>query len=376
MDAKDLRDLEGLCSSIRAFLIESTSETGGHIGANLGTVELTVALHQCFSTPDDKLIFDTGHTGYTHKILTGRKEMFSSLNSFGGMSRFLSRTESDHDFGDSSHAGNSVSLALGHSLATQNVSNPPWSIAIIGDGALGEGLALEALNHASVSGAKKLMIVVNDNGFAISPGFGAIHDALQDLNKSKAFFESLGYSYFGPVDGHDLEEIIVTLQEAKEEENRIPVVHVKTEKGHGFPPAQISANRMHYSLPFDRVSGENVSPFDPNAGPLPVEVAAPAVSEAMKENLQLLCMTPSTRYATALDSLFAEFPQRCIDPGMAEQHLLSMAVGAAISGTTVIVFYQSTFLQRAYDQLIHEHPFLENQVLVVSVRNRYEGFDH
>lgn len=376
MNKKNSSELEELCASIRAFLIESVSRTGGHIGANLGTVELTVALHECFTTPKDKLVFDTGHTGYTHKILTGRKERFHTLNTFDGMSRFISRTESSHDFGDSSHAGNSISLALGHSLATKADANPPWTVAIIGDGALGEGLALEALNHASVADAKRLMIVVNDNGFAISPGFGAIHNALGDEVKSRAFFESLGFRYFGPIDGHKVDALIDVFQQAKKSDHEVTVVHVKTQKGRGFPAALESANRMHYSPPFDLQSGEPVVPMSANPELLPVEAAARAVSDAMKRNPQLICMTPSTRYATALDSVFQEFPERCIDPGMAEQHLLSLAVGAAISGSPVVVFFQSTFLQRAYDQLIHDLAFLKAPVLLVSVRHGFAGFDH
>ena len=376
LDEENLSELKALADSIRAFLIESTATTGGHIGANLGTVELTIALHRCFTTPKDKLIFDTGHTGYTHKILTGRKKLFSTLNSLDGMSRFLSRTESVHDFGDSSHAGNSISFALGHSLSTRDSLDSPWTVAIIGDGALAEGLALEALNHASVSGVERMMIIINDNGFAISPGFGAIHEALGDREKSSRFFESLGYSYFGPIDGHNLESLIEAFEKAKKSKKQIPVVHVKTEKGRGFPPALKSPNRMHYSLPFDPRTGEPSANANSGPGPLPVEVAANAVLSAMETNPRLLCMTPSTRYATGLDSVFRRFPDRCFDPGMAEQHMLSMAVGAAISGSPVVVFYQSTFLQRAYDQLIHDLAFLQAPVLLVSVRHGFAGFDH
>ena len=199
-------EIKAAANNIREFLIDSNSKTGGHIGANLGTVELSLALHYVFNSPNDAIVWDTGHIGYTHKILTGRAKKFSTLNTYGGMNRFISRSESEHDFIEASHAGTSISVALGRAISLRNSGKDHWSIAVIGDGALAEGIALEALNHASVEKNIRLMIVLNDNGYAISPGFGAIHEYLQSRpiegDHPDTLFTSLGYKAIGPIDGH------------------------------------------------------------------------------------------------------------------------------------------------------------------------------
>ena len=241
MSAQKLKDigkdeLPELASEVRQFLIDSISQTGGHIGANLGTVELSIALHYMFSSPDDAFVFDTGHIGYTHKIITGRAKMFGSLNTYGGMSRFVSRDESEHDFVEASHAGTSISLALGRALSLRNQELPNWSVAFIGDGSMAEGLALEALNHASVEPGIRMLIVLNDNGYAISPGFGAIHEYLKgrttESSDNELLFTSLGYKVIGPVDGHSIEDLLAAISEAKESE-KVCIIHAKTEKGKG-----------------------------------------------------------------------------------------------------------------------------------------------
>ncbi len=255
--------LTGLSDFIRKFLIESISKTGGHIGANIGTIELSLALHRMFSSPDDTFIFDTGHTGYTHKILTGRIDKFESLNTYGGMNRFVSRFESEHDFIEASHAGTSISIALGRALTMRNRGLPHWSIAFIGDGALSEGIALEALNHASVEKDIRLMIVINDNGYAISPGFGAIHDYLQSRHvgsdKPDTLFTSLGYKVIGPVDGHSIDDLLDAFDEAKESP-QVCIVHAKTEKGRGLAPAADHPFKLHFSFPFDPETGISTLP--------------------------------------------------------------------------------------------------------------------
>lgn len=369
-------ELPNLAADIREFLIKTVSETGGHIGANLGTIELTIALHYLFSSPNDMLIFDTGHTGYTHKILTGRIKKFNSLNTYGGMSRFISSFESKHDFVEASHAGTSISLALGRALSLRNQGLTHWTVALIGDGALAEGLALEALNHASVEKNIKLLIVVNDNGYAISPGFGAIHNHLQGrsigTSKPDPLFTSLGYKSIGPIDGHCFDSLIDAIETAKKTEG-VCVLHAKTEKGRGLAPAATHPFKMHFSFPFDVVSGVAKS----NSKTINYQdVAALAIYDAMKSDSKITAITPSTLYATGLANVFSRFPDRCFDPGMEEQHAMSMAVGMAISGAKPVLFYQSTFLQRAFDQIIHDVCFANKDILILAVRSGFAGYDN
>ncbi|HLU99618.1 MAG TPA: 1-deoxy-D-xylulose-5-phosphate synthase N-terminal domain-containing protein, partial [Acidobacteriota bacterium] len=254
-----LDELQQLAGEVRRFLIDSVSKTGGHIGANLGTVELTLALHYVFDSPRDKLIWDTGHQGYTHKVVSGRADLFSSLNTYGGMNRFVSRSESRHDIIEASHAGTSLSVGMGLALANRLQKKDHYVIPIIGDGALCEGMALEALNHLGAERDLKLIVLLNDNGFAISPGYGALHDYLQSrqLNSRdpETLFTSLGFHYIGPVDGHDLETLVQALQQARDS-HRVPLVHAKTVKGKGLEAADSHPYRMHFSFPFDPQTGQ------------------------------------------------------------------------------------------------------------------------
>jgi 1-deoxy-D-xylulose-5-phosphate synthase len=369
-------ELVSIAENIRRFLIESVSETGGHIGANLGTIELSIALHYAFSSPDDAFIFDTGHSGYTHKILTGRLDRFKTLNSYGGMSRFVSRNESEHDFVEASHAGTSISLALGRALSLRNQRHPHWTVAFIGDGALAEGLALEALNHASVEKDVRLLIVVNDNGYAISPGFGAIHNHLQarplGTQGPDPLFSALGYKTLGPVDGHSIDALLDAIDEAKAS-SQVCVLHAKTEKGRGLPPAASHPFKMHFSFPFNVKTGAMKAP-PPTLSYQ--DIAALAIGDCMDANPNIAAITPSTLYATGLAGVFARFPERCFDPGMEEQHAVSMAVGMALSGTRPVLFYQSTFLQRAFDQVIHDVCFANQDILILAVRSGFAGYDN
>lgn len=368
--------LTKLAEDIRRFMIESNSQTGGHIGANLGTVELSIALHYAFSSPDDIFIFDTGHSGYTHKILTGRLNRFKTLNTYGGMSRFVSRDESEHDFVEASHAGTSISLALGRALSLRNQGLPHWTVAFIGDGALAEGLALEALNHASVEKDVRLLIVVNDNGYAISPGFGAIHNHLQarplGTQGPDPLFSALGYKAIGPVDGHSIDALLDAIDEVKSS-SQVCVLHAKTEKGRGLPPAATHPFKMHFSFPFDPETGAMKAP---PPSPSYQDIAALAIGDCMEANTNIVAITPSTLYATGLAGIFTRFPERCFDPGMEEQHAVSMAVGMALSGTRPVLFYQSTFLQRAFDQVIHDVCFSNQDILILAVRSGFAGYDN
>jgi len=369
-------ELIELSDEVRQFLIDSTSKTGGHIGANLGTVELSIALHYLFDSPNDVMVWDTGHTGYTHKILTGRLDKFKTLNTYGGMNRFVSRSESEHDFIEASHAGTSISVALGRALSLRNKGKKEWSIAIIGDGALAEGIALEALNHASVEKNVNLMIVLNDNGYAISPGFGALHEYLQkrtiDTEKSDTLFTSLGYKVVGPVNGHSIDSLLQAFNEVKESK-QVCIVHVKTEKGHGLAPATDHPFKLHFSFPFDPTTGVAKNQIQVLNYQ---DIAAQAVEDCMETNQDIIAITPSTLYATGLLNVFNRFPDRCFDPGMEEQHAVSMAVGMALSGSHPILFYQSTFLQRAYDQLIHDVCFSNQNMLILAVRSGFAGYDN
>lgn len=368
--------LAELSLDIRKFLIDSNAQTGGHIGANLGTVELSLALHYAFSSPDDAIIFDTGHSGYTHKILTGRLQRFKSLNSYGGMSRFLSREESVHDFVEASHAGTSISLALGRALSLRNQGIPYWSVALIGDGALAEGIALEALNHASVEKDVHLLIIINDNGYAISPGSGAIHEHLQSRSFEKPgqdpLFSALGYKTIGPVDGHSIDALLDAIDEAKSS-SQLCVIHAKTEKGRGLHPALNHPFKMHFSFPFDPETGALKASLPSCTYQ---DIASLAIGDCMEDNPNIVAITPSTLYATGLSDVFSRFPKRCFDPGMEEQHAVSMAVGMALSGSRPVLFYQSTFLQRAFDQLMHDVCFANQDILILAVRSGFAGYDN
>lgn len=368
-------DLGTLADDIANFIIEKNSSTGGHIGANLGTIDVSLALHYVFNTPEDVIVWDTGHTGYTHKILTGRGHLFETLNTFGGMNRFISSAESEHDFVEVSHAGTSISVALGNAVSNKKKKNDNFSIAFIGDGSLVEGVAFEALNHA-VKEDVNLIILLNDNGHAISPGFGGVHDHLQDIqnsSNSKNIFTLLNYNYHGPLDGHSSERLIDELEEIKKI-GGVHLVHIVTKKGHRYIPAKNHPLKMHYSFPFTQADGKLKD--TPSSLVAYQTFAADAIQINMRKDEDIVAITPSTLYATDLDKVFKEFPNRTYDPGMEEQHAMSFACGLARSGTYPVIFYQSTFLQRAFDQLIHDIGFSNNNILILSVRSGFSGYDN
>jgi 1-deoxy-D-xylulose-5-phosphate synthase len=369
-------ELDELAAKIRQFLIESNATTGGHIGANLGTIELSLALHRVFESPEDKIVWDTGHQGYTHKIVTGRADAFPTLNTFGGMSRFVTNTESEHDIIEASHGGTSVSVALGIALAKALKGDQRSVVAVIGDGSLTEGLALEGLNHAVAEPHANLVIVLNDNGYSISPGFGGLHNYLQSLQpdspEPEQFFSALGFDYIGPIDGHDIEAVATALERAKDS-TRIPFVHVRTVKGHGWPPADDHPYRSHFSSPFDPETGKGEEGFAYKGYQ---DVAAAVIDEEMERDERIVAITPSTLYASGLQPTFNKFPDRCFDPGMEEQHAMTMTVGFAIEGYKPVIVYQSTFLQRAFDQLVHDVCFGNLPTLILAVRSGFAGYDN
>lgn len=376
LKAASFKELDELAAKIRQFLIDSNAVTGGHIGANLGTIELSLALHHVFESPEDKIIWDTGHQGYTHKIATGRADKFRTLNTFGGMSRFVTKTESEHDIIEASHGGTAISVALGIALAKALKGDTRSVIAVIGDGSMSEGLAYEGLNHAAVAGHTNLVIVLNDNGYAISPGFGGLHNYLQSLKPGtkdpEQFFTALGLDYIGPVDGHNVEAVSTALERAKAS-TQIPIVHVKTEKGHGWKPADGHPFRLHFSFPFDPQTGKAK---DGAAYIGYQDVAAAVIGEEMERDERIVAITPSTLYASGLLPVFKKFPDRCFDPGMEEQHALTMTVGFAIERYKPVIVFQSTFLQRAFDSLVHDVCFGNLPTLILAVRSGFAGYDN
>jgi len=372
LDGASTQELTALADDVRAFLLDNISQTGGHIGANLGTVELSIALHAVFQSPAEPIVWDTGHQGYTHKLLTGRADMFPSLNTYGGMNRFVTRTESEHDVVEASHAGTSISIASGMALARRMKGEGGRVVAVIGDSALAEGLALEALNHVAVEDMD-LTIVINDNGYAISPGFGGLHEAFQNPDgQARRLFEAWSLPYIGPVNGHDIGALKEAFSEARSAKG-VNLVHVKTVKGMGWPPADTHPLRMHFSFPFDVETGQSCLPAP---APSYQDVVAAVVLEEMERDEMITCITPSTLYATGLTPAFEKYPARCFDPGMEEQHALTMAVGMALGGMKPVVAYQATFLQRAFDQMFHDVCFMAPPMLMLSYRSGFAGYDN
>ena len=369
-----IEDLTNLVADIRKYLIENISKTGGHIGANLGVVELTIALHYVFDSPQDCMIFDTGHQGYTHKLLTGRQELFPTLNQWGGMNRFLARQESEHDIIDASHAGTSLSIASGIAKAMQMDGSPYHVVAIIGDGSMVEGLAAEGLNFIAGSNLR-LIVVLNDNEMAIAPNVGGICNLTRGddwQTKSKSYFQGLGFEYLSVPDGHDIAALVAALNKAKE--FRRPVlVHTKTEKGRGLPYAKNHPYKMHFSMPFNPKTGEGSAPTV--RGKTYAVVAAEELLRTLRKDDNVLIITPATPYASSLDALLAEFPNRVFDVGMAEQHAAAMACGLALEGKKPVVCFQTTFMQRAFDQLLHDACYMNLPVTFLGVRSGFSGYD-
>lgn len=366
-------ELKNYASEIRNFLINSISKTGGHIGANLATIELTIALHKVFNSPKDKFIFDTGHQGYTHKILTGRKKRFKTLNQFQGMSRFLSRKESKHDIIDASHAGTAISIASGYAFKYSK-KNDFYTIAIVGDGTMVEGMNFEALNFASYN-TSKLIIILNDNEMAIDQsigGFKFLSTGDDWKIKCKNFFEGLDFNYIPIVDGHDIQKIIKALNKVKKI-NKTSVIHLKTEKGKGLDIAKNHKYKMHFSLPFNPQTGEGASPTI--QGKTMSMLAARELNNILKKNDKAFIVTPATPYASNLEQIDDNFSHRIIDVGMAEQHAVGYSCGLSLRGLKPILCIQSTFLQRAYDQLIHDASYLNSDLLIISTRSGFSGYD-
>ncbi len=383
--------LEALAIDIRKFLVEKLSVTGGHLGPNLGVVELTLALHKEFDSPKDKLIWDVGHQAYVHKILTGRAERFDELRQYKGLCGFPKRSESEHDVWETGHSSTSLSAAMGMAVARDLKGTDEKIIAIIGDGALTGGMALEALNHIGHE-QKDLIVILNDNEMSIAPNVGALHnvlgrlrtagkyqkakdelelllkkiptfggkiaataerlkDSLKYLLVSGMFFEEMGFTYLGPVDGHNLDDLLENIKYAKKTNGPV-LIHVLTKKGKGYAPAENDALGTWHGLgPYKIESGEVVKKPGP---PSYSSVFANTLVKIAKENDKVVAITAAMPGGTKLDLFAKHFPKRMLDVGIAEEHATTLAGGLAIQGLKPVFAVYSTFLQRSYDQIVHD----------------------
>ncbi|MEV6323638.1 1-deoxy-D-xylulose-5-phosphate synthase [Nocardia sp. NPDC051787] len=371
----DSAQLRVLADEVRARLIQTVASTGGHLGASLGTVELTIALHRVFDSPRDPIIFDTGHQAYTHKMLTGRAGQFHTLRRRGGLSGYPSRAESPHDWLESSHA--SVSIARAHGLARGFHllgDTGRRVVAVIGDGALTGGVAWEGLNILGAD-ALPLVVVVNDNGRSYDPSVGELAAHLAQLRRGNSgnrnFFELMGFEYVGPVDGHDLDAITTALTRAQKAKRPI-VVHAITEKGKGYGPAENdAADRMHACGVIDPATGKPTTP----PAPTWTDVFGEELAALADSNPTIVAATAAMRLPTGLGALSAAHPHRVFDSGIAEQHMLAAAAGMASSGLHPVVALYSTFLPRALDQILYDAGLHEAAVTLVLDRAGITGPD-
>jgi 1-deoxy-D-xylulose-5-phosphate synthase len=385
--AKD--QLPQLADELRQEVISAVSVTGGHLGAGLGVVELTVAVHYVFDTPNDKLIWDVGHQAYPHKIVTGRRDRIRTLRQGGGLSGFTRRAESEYDPFGAAHSSTSISSALGFAIASKLSGGPGRAIAVIGDGALSAGMAYEAMNNAAAAG-NRLVVILNDNDMSIAPPVGSLRNALARLVSSSKYltprkfaqklarampdalhaaarkaeeytrgwitggtlFDELGFYYVGPVDGHDVRALVEVLENVRDADIGPMLVHVVTKKGKGYAPAENSADKYHGVVKFDVVSGEQAKAAA--GAPSYTSVYAKALIGEMERDDKVVAITAAMPSGTGLDKVAEKFPDRTFDVGIAEQHAVTFAAGLAAQGYRPFATIYSTFLQRAYDQVVHD----------------------
>ena len=345
-----------LADELRAFILQSVSATGGHLSANLGTVELTIALHYVFDTPDDRIVWDVGHQAYAHKILTGRREDMRGIRQFGGISGFPRRCESIYDCFGTAHSSTSISAALGMALAARNLGSSRHCIAVIGDGAMSAGMAFEALNNAGLYRDLPLLVILNDNDMSISPSVGMLREHLGALTADHSashegnLFKAMGLTYTGPIDGHDVAELVQALRTLKARKGP-QLLHIVTEKGHGYSPAAADPVLYHGPGKFDPVQGILPSPAGPQTY---THVFSQWLADEAQRDPRVVAITPAMREGSGLVAFERQFAERYFDVGIAEQHALTFAAGLASEGMKPVVAIYSTFLQRGYDQLIHD----------------------
>jgi 1-deoxy-D-xylulose-5-phosphate synthase len=403
----DSADLPRLASELRAFILQSVAETGGHLSSNLGTVELAIALHYVFDTPRDRLVWDVGHQCYAHKILTGRRQRMSRLRMAGGPSGFPRRAESEYDTFGTAHSSTSISAALGMAIAARHMNESRRAVAIIGDGAMSAGMAFEALNNAGATDAD-LLVVLNDNDMSISEPVGALNNHLARLLSGRIYnyvrrgskemlsrvpqlrefarrwethmkgmvmpgtlFEELGFNYIGPIDGHDLGVLVPTLANLKKL-NGPRLLHIMTRKGNGYAPAEADPILYHGVARFDPVAGiVKKSPGKPTY----TQIFGDWICDMAARDPRLVCITPAMREGSGLVRFAREYPDRYFDVGIAEQHAVTFAAGLACDGMKPVVAIYSTFLQRGYDQLIHDVTLQNLPVLFAIDRAGIVGAD-
>ena len=406
-----IEHLKTLSDELRAETIHSVSRTGGHLGAGLGVVELTVAIHHVFETPKDRLLWDVGHQCYPHKILTGRRDRMSTIRQEDGLSGFTLRTESEYDPFGAGHSSTTISAGLGMAVGRDFASDDNHVIAVIGDGAMSAGMAYEAMNNAG-SLKSRLIVILNDNDMSIAPPVGAMSAYLSRLLSSKSYltirqalkqiashlprpleeaarraeeytrgmvtggtlFEELGFYYVGPIDGHRVEHLVPVLRNVRESEAEGPVlIHVVTQKGRGYPPAEASADKYHGVSKFDVISGTQAKPT-PKA-PSYTGVFAKALIAEAKHDEKVVAINAAMPSGTGLDKFDKEFPDRCFDVGIAEQHAVTFAAGLATEGYKPFCAIYSTFLQRGYDQVVHDVAVQNLPVRFALDRAGYVGAD-
>jgi 1-deoxy-D-xylulose-5-phosphate synthase len=383
------RDLPQLAREVRDEMIDAVSRTGGHLGAGLGVVELTIAIHSVFDTPEDRLIFDVGHQCYPHKILTGRRERIRTLRQEGGLSGFTRRAESEYDPFGAAHSSTSISAGLGMAVAAELSKTDRRVIAVIGDGAMSAGMAYEALNNAGALDAR-LIVILNDNDMSIAPPTGAMSAYLARLASGRTYmgfrdfgkkltaylgkkvdraltravehargyvtggtmFEEMGFYHIGPIDGHSFEHLLPVLRNVRDNAEGPVLIHVVTQKGKGYPPAEAAADKYHGVNKFDVITGAQAK-VKPNAPSYTSVFAEALVQEATLDD-KIVGITAAMPNGTGLDKLAEVFPARCFDVGIAEQHAVTFAAGLATEGYKPFAALYSTFLQRAYDQVVHD----------------------
>ncbi|QJU57590.1 1-deoxy-D-xylulose-5-phosphate synthase [Sphingomonas sp. AP4-R1] len=381
--------LAQVADELRSETISAVSVTGGHLGAGLGVVELTVALHYVFDTPDDRLIWDVGHQAYPHKILTGRRDRIRTLRQGGGLSGFTKRSESEYDPFGAAHSSTSISAAVGFAVANKMMDKPGKAIAVIGDGAMSAGMAYEAMNNAGEAG-NRLIVILNDNDMSIAPPVGGLSASLARIVSGRSFltlrdlakkvakrlprplaeglkktdefaraitmggtlFEELGFYYVGPVDGHNLDHLIPILENVRDAAEGPCLIHVVTQKGKGYAPAEAAADKYHGVQKFDVVSGQQVKA--PAGPPSYQNVFGDALVEEAKRDNTICAITAAMPSGTGVDRFAKAFPDRAFDVGIAEQHAVTFAAGLAAQGMRPFCAIYSTFLQRAYDQVVHD----------------------
>ncbi len=348
--------LPAQAQQIRERIIEVIATRGGHLGASLGVVELTIALHYVFNTPDDVLVWDVGHQCYAHKIITGRDEAFAHIRERGGISGFPKRSESEYDAFGTGHSSTSISAVLGMAMASALEGNTTRQhIAVIGDASIVSGMAFEALNYAGTTDAN-MLIILNDNAMAIDPTVGAIKNYFEQLRQRKGadetFFNDLNITYKGTVDGHNLPELITSLK-AEKNERGVRLLHVLTTKGKGFAKAEAQQVSYHSPALFDKITGEPL-PEKPSLPAKYQEVAGQTLTQLAALNPKIVAITPAMSSGSGLTTMHQSFPNRVFDVGIAEQHAVTFAAGWAARGFIPYCVIYSTFLQRAYDQLIHD----------------------